>query len=109
VVAALSSNHPMYRQTGLSISSESPKACEPMAELTFCNVENRPFASNHFFTMDNGVTIHVLSATHGHTLDGWEATFKGTQEDGCWKLEHIKIQKSQLQELDMQKFAEGSA
>ena len=63
-----------------------------MGVRRFCNLENRAFDATDFATDDRGVTVHVLSETSGHTLDGWSARLKAARaDDGTWTVMELQI------------------
>lgn len=48
-----------------------------MTDKRICNEEGSRFPVEEFVAVtDPDVTIHVTTATSGHTTDGWPATFK---------------------------------
>ncbi len=63
-----------------------------MAGRRFCSYENEAFAAADFVTTARGVTVHVLSETSGHTVDGWAAELTAQRGvDGTWTVEKIQV------------------
>lgn len=60
--------------------------------MTFCTAECRPFDSNEFVSWTNGVVIHVITKTAGHTTDGTEAKYEASKNDaGHWTITSVVL------------------
>ena len=59
---------------------------------TFCRAESAPFDSSEFARWTNGVQIHVITATEGHTVDGVPARYAAAKDDaGRWSVKNVVL------------------
>jgi hypothetical protein len=70
-----------------------------MAQL-FCHAEGRPFPSTEFAVGPSGVDVHVVSKTHGHTTEGWTATYVASRSDDHWTIENVVIKSPAIEVAD---------
>jgi len=58
----------------------------------FCRAESEPFDSKEFARWTNGVEIHVITKTDGHTTDGILAHYKAVKDDANqWTVEDVVL------------------
>ena len=64
---------------------------------TFCRAEVAPFDSKAFAPWSNGVVIHVITDTDGHTTDGIPAHYRATRDNaGTWTVEDVVLDISSI-------------
>jgi hypothetical protein len=63
----------------------------PLARI-FCYAERRSYPAAEFAQAPNGIEIHVITPTTGHTTEGWGAKYQTSRgEPGEWILADVVI------------------
>lgn len=71
----------------------------------YCDSEGRAFDEAEFADGPDGLTIHVLRPTAGHTTEGWRATYVATARDGGgWNVEEVTVQEPAIDTPDAEAF-----
>lgn len=67
---------------------------------SYCDAEQRAFDDAEFARADDGSRIHVITASEGHTTEGWPARYDATPTNAGWEVTNVRISLPDLEAAD---------